>query len=144
MSQSKHLLKAAVAYGNLSLGDHEGRLPLTFRRADLSVEQAEEYFCSARLTARIIARPEGVGATQGALPGLDGDVSLDGVWDAAGFRVNRKQISTTIVFQLSGLAITKLAKFSGREGMLTVTAVDYLEDSPAATKATAGEEAEAA
>lgn len=127
--KSNAVLEVPVAYGSLSVGDKIARIPISIRSADCTIEQADRCLRGRQLAGRILARPEGVRATQPALPGFHTDIELVGTFEVDAFRATPKAIGATLKFSLAGINVEKLTHFANREGMLRVDGVSDLPES---------------
>lgn len=123
------VLEVPVSFGNLNVGDEKTRLAVSISRSKLSVAKAEKHLCGKRLEIEIVARPAGAAAEQEGLPGMeDADLKVTGIADVKGFGVTSKHISTGLTFQINSINLEELAHFAKREGRLTITSVEELDE----------------
>lgn len=117
-------------FRDVTFTDKVANVPITIARADLTLEQAERFLCARQITGRLLARPEGAQATQGALPGFGGDVEIAGVFDVSWFSCWPETYKATLKFALFGVkpeVREHLTRFAHRAGLLTIDAVEDLD-----------------
>lgn len=123
-------LTIPVSYGTVSFDDKAAHVPITIKRGELgspSIGEADRNLCGRQLTATILARPEGAGATQPGMFGDDGDIQLAGIFEVGSLTVSPKKITATLEVSLLKLDRDKITRFAKREGLLTITHVHELE-----------------
>ncbi len=125
--QRKPVLEVAVSYGTVTLKPNAVKLGIAIRAVDLPIAEAYRHLCGHRLAATLLARPDGAGATQQGLPGLDGDTTLRGEFDVKQLSLpNAATITATLSFPLTPEILDDLGRFAKREGILTIEQVGDL------------------
>lgn len=122
------VIDVPVSFGGVSIGDKTARLGVSVDRNDLTLAQADKNLCGRRLTGTVVAKPPGDNADQGALPGLEDDTTLQGVFDVKRFGVDESAISFGLTFAVKGLDVASLAHFAKRNGRFQVFEVEAIPD----------------
>lgn len=112
-----------VHWGNVSIGDKIARLGLSVDRSQLKLTTADSQLCERRILVRILAKPPGDESDTGRFPGMEDDVSIEGVAEVKGISSNRKQLSFGLAFGIKGMDVSELAKFAKMHGRLEVVEV---------------------
>jgi hypothetical protein len=124
----KPFLEIPVSYGSVTLYPRQARIGISILASDLSIAQAHEHLCGRRLTATLLARPEGASATQQGFPGMGGDTTLQGEFDVRSLGLTNGTITATLAFRLQPGTLEDLGRFAKREGMLTIERVGDFTD----------------
>lgn len=133
------VLELPVAYSNVSIGEKTCRVGIHISRGNLTLAQADKFFCDKRLVGRILARRSG-SASQESLPSMeDEDYELPGAFDVKGYSVSAKAFSCGLTFMKESIDVETLANFAKREGVFTVTETGTI---PAESPATEDDEAD--
>jgi hypothetical protein len=124
----KPMIEIGVEYGNISIGEKTASVGVSFSRGQISLTKAAENFCERRLTGCIIAKPAGWNSDDQALPGMEEDVELHGVFDVASIRFTSKAFAVKLSFRLNEIDVSTIAEFAKRSGRLSVFEVADLPD----------------
>ncbi len=120
------VLDLPVAFGNVSIGDKTARIGVTVDRSSLSVSQADKHLCEHRLTGRIVSKPQGDHPDQAALPGMEFETALAGVFDVKGFSVSKDNLGFGLTFAIASIDVANLAHFAKRAGRVVVEDVEAI------------------
>ena len=122
------MLKASCSFGGVSVGDKTARIGVSIEREHLTLKTADDILCDRRIQGKIISLPAGSQSDQGALPGMDEEIELDGIFDVKGLSHNSKHISFGLTFMLKGLDVGGLALFAKRNGRIEITGSEEIGD----------------
>jgi hypothetical protein len=126
--QQETVLELPVAFGNISIGDKTARIGINVDRGDMTISQADKNLCEKRLSGKIVSRPTGDHKDQAALPGMEFETALNGVFDVKGFSVSKDALSFGLTFALASIDVSCLAHFAKRSGWLKVNDIEAIPE----------------
>lgn len=121
------VLELGVDYGGVSFGDATAKVSCSVGRRAISLAKADKTLCGRRLTGTIVAKPANWSADDQALPGLEDDIKVSGVFDVKRVGFGPKDVSFGLTFSKRDIDCGVLAEFAKRAGTLTVTQVADLD-----------------
>lgn len=112
--------KLEVHFGAVVIGTSVS-IPITIpRSAKIDLADIDALFTGRRLTGSIVARPEKAHAGQNGLFGADGDLTIEGEFDARKYGGSAKEFSTTLILHAQRF---EALKFRNRNGLLVIDAI---------------------
>ena len=111
----------AVKLGGLSIGETTARMSFGFSREELDIQDADELFSGSRCNVKIEQKEDAAQTTikvnGKSVKAID---PIDAVCDIKGFRTTAEHYSAGMTFLMSEVGVEKLARFSGRDVVLTL------------------------
>lgn len=123
---NKQSLTVPCRFKKVGLGETLANIGLNIQRSDMDITTADQLFAFSRLTATLKADKKKTEDVPGQRMLGDGEESeetapeLKVVVDVKGFRAGQTAFSTSFVTNLDGLELAEFARFSGRNGRVTL------------------------
>jgi len=121
-TRSRATKKIPVSFSDASIGDQTASIGFTVDRSQLTINQAEEFFCGRRLTGTIEAKPKDEHPEQAHLNGFEGH-AIKNSFDIKRFSTTPKNYSGRLTFSLQEIELADLAHLAQRDGQITVTEI---------------------
>jgi hypothetical protein len=127
-AEQNGILEIPVNFGGFSNGDRTCRIGIEFDRSALSLSKCDQHLCDKRITGTLYALAKGDAPGQATMPGTEGTISVDGVFDVKGFKVSTEHISAGLTFSNKDRnlrdCLCDMAKRSGRLVIESVAAIE--------------------
>jgi hypothetical protein len=122
------VVELPVRYGNVSIGEDTVRLGIRISRGNLTPGKADALLCGRRLTCQLSCVPRGKDVDEPTLPGVDVGRQVEAVVDVNAVSMTRKNIGAGLTRSLADVDLDSLVHFAKRDGRLTITKVEDLDD----------------
>lgn len=110
-----------VKLGGLSIGEMTARMSFAFSREELDIVDADALFSGSRCNVQIEPKEDKnqqtIKVNGKSVKALD---PIEAVCDIKGFRTTAENYSSGMTFLMSEVGVEKLARFSGKEVVLTL------------------------